>query len=159
MTGRPEYAVFAETKDGKTVIVRRDFTSLEAAEDCPVKLSNYRRAWAAPIAPRNSGEHLRPDSRRKPHDIESAFDAVEAAAAAGARCPMNEVGAVNSDTMGALVKAGRVKVEVFCLNWRVATILVGQHTGKRTQEPPHKHNGPYLTITKEGRMAKSRWAK
>jgi hypothetical protein len=40
-----EYAVKAETRDGEITILKRGFVSYEAAEDHPVKMSDWRRVW------------------------------------------------------------------------------------------------------------------
>ena len=40
-----EYVVKAETRDGKTVIVKRGFVSREGAEEHPVRMSEWKRVW------------------------------------------------------------------------------------------------------------------
>jgi cytochrome oxidase assembly protein ShyY1 len=40
-----EYVVKAETRDGKTVIVKRGFASREDAEEHPVRMSEWKRVW------------------------------------------------------------------------------------------------------------------
>jgi hypothetical protein len=46
-----EYAVKAETHDGKVVTLREGFPSRAAAEDFPVRLSKWRRVWVEQIEP------------------------------------------------------------------------------------------------------------
>jgi hypothetical protein len=40
-----EYAVKGETVDGRITILKRGFVSYEAAEDHPVKMSDWKRVW------------------------------------------------------------------------------------------------------------------
>jgi hypothetical protein len=44
-----EYAVMAETHEGKTMTLRRGFRSEEDAEDHPVQMSLWKRVWVAPV--------------------------------------------------------------------------------------------------------------
>ena len=44
-----EYAVKGETLDGRITILRRGFVSYEAAEDHPVKMSDWKRVWVEEI--------------------------------------------------------------------------------------------------------------
>jgi hypothetical protein len=44
-----EYAVKAEIRDGEITILKRGFVSYEAAEDHPVKMSDWRRVWIEAI--------------------------------------------------------------------------------------------------------------
>jgi hypothetical protein len=46
-----EYAVKAETHDGKVVTLRERFPSREVAEDFPVRLAKWRRVWVERIKP------------------------------------------------------------------------------------------------------------
>jgi hypothetical protein len=46
-----EYAVKAETRDGRITILKRGFVSYEAAEDHPVKMSDWKRVWIEVITP------------------------------------------------------------------------------------------------------------
>lgn len=39
------FAVKAETVEGKTLTLRRDFATMDAAEDHPVQMSLWRRVW------------------------------------------------------------------------------------------------------------------
>jgi hypothetical protein len=52
-----EYAVMAETHEGKTMTLRRGFSSQDDAEDHPVQMALWRRVWVAPIA---GSRHSRP---------------------------------------------------------------------------------------------------
>lgn len=80
---------------------------------------------------------------------DSAFAIIERAAAAGARCPTADQG-LQTATVSALARAGKIKVQIYALNWRVVTVLVGDHKGKKTAPCPHKNNGPYLTCEAAG---------
>lgn len=40
-----EYAVMAETHEGKTMALRRGFWTRDAAEDHPVQMSLWKRVW------------------------------------------------------------------------------------------------------------------
>jgi hypothetical protein len=44
-----EYAVKAETFQGKVMILRRGFSTAEAAEDHPVQMSLWKRVWVEPM--------------------------------------------------------------------------------------------------------------
>jgi hypothetical protein len=44
-----EYAVMAETHEGKTMTLRRGFSSQDDAEDHPVQMALWRRVWVAPV--------------------------------------------------------------------------------------------------------------
>ena len=44
-----EYAVKAETDEGKILILKRGFASQEDAEDHPVQMSRWKRVWVEPI--------------------------------------------------------------------------------------------------------------
>lgn len=88
-----------------------------------------------------------------PRQIERTFEAIVAAAVAGERCPQEYREGHPGLPSGAttkLVQAGRVKIEVCGKNWRVAEILEGPHTGKRTQAPPFPNSGPYLVRDASG---------
>lgn len=75
---------------------------------------------------------------------EADFKLMEAAAAAGVRCPMNHpFGPISPASVAALVAAGRIRSEVYRHNWRVVTILDGPHKGKSTAAPP-EGGRPYL---------------
>ena len=44
-----EYAVKAETHEGKVMTLRRGFASEDAAEDHPVQISLWKRVWVEPV--------------------------------------------------------------------------------------------------------------
>jgi hypothetical protein len=44
-----EYAVKAETHEGKVLTLRRGFASQEEAEDHPIQMSRWKRVWVEPI--------------------------------------------------------------------------------------------------------------
>ena len=44
-----EYAVKAETYEGKVLTLRRGFASQEEAEDHPIQMSRWKRVWVEPI--------------------------------------------------------------------------------------------------------------
>ncbi len=46
-----EYAVKAETHEGKIVTLRDGFPSRAVAEDFPVRLATWRRVWVERIEP------------------------------------------------------------------------------------------------------------
>jgi hypothetical protein len=46
-----EYAVKAETHEGKVVTLRDGFPSRAVAEDFPVRLAKWRRVWVERIEP------------------------------------------------------------------------------------------------------------
>ena len=84
--------------------------------------------------------------------LSKAFAQIEAAAVAGARCPVTAREGIPGLPPGvttALARAGRVRFEVYAHNWRVAEILAGPHAGKRTQGPPQAGWKPYLVIGTE----------
>ena len=74
------------------------------------------------------------------------FERIEEIAVKGERCPFNE--ALPAGGLGALARAGKIRVEVFRHNWRVVTILVGPHAGAKTQMDPYIKTGskPYVVI-------------
>jgi len=53
-----EYAVKAETHQGKVLILRRGFASQEEAEDHPVRMSHWKRVRVEPVA--SAAEQSRP---------------------------------------------------------------------------------------------------
>lgn len=78
------------------------------------------------------------------------FDRIAAIAAVGDRCPTNQ----HIDGVGLcqLARAGKIRIEVFNRNWRVVTILSGEHAGKQTSRGQNPVGArPYVTIdTKSG---------
>ena len=45
-----------------------------------------------------------------------------------------------------LLKEGRIRIEIYGRNWRVAEILKGPNAGKRTKGPPNSRAWPYRTL-------------
>jgi hypothetical protein len=84
--------------------------------------------------------------------IEQGFAAIERAALNGERCPTNHKGTENpngtlpSGITTALLKEGKIRIEVYPHNYRVIEILVGSNAGKRTKGPPNKKWRPYLVL-------------
>ena len=73
--------------------------------------------------------------------------ALNEAAERGQRCPkldalMRDGHEAVRSTMERLVKAGKVRVEIYAVNWRVVEIVA---TGQRTRESPHGGE-PYLVM-------------
>lgn len=81
--------------------------------------------------------------------LNDSFAAVEIAAITEQRCPQNEpFGPLKSGVLTRLARAGRIKVEIYALNWRVVTILSGPHTGTRTKPAPRGAK-PYKVVEKD----------
>jgi hypothetical protein len=81
---------------------------------------------------------------------DAVFALVEASAARGDRCPTNAdlpFGCKNA--LPALAREGKIRIEVYSRNWRVVTILVGPHRGKKTKAPPVGVGEPYVVIDDE----------
>ncbi len=70
--------------------------------------------------------------------IERCFQAFEAAAAKGERCPKNDANDIRSDYAVFLAHAGRIRVHIHGKNFRVVVILEGPHLGKWTAPDPNK---------------------
>ena len=49
-----EYAVKGESRDGRITTLKRGFVSYEAAEDHPVRMSDWRRVWIEVVETSNS---------------------------------------------------------------------------------------------------------
>lgn len=79
--------------------------------------------------------------KRRPSLAETAekdFALLVAAAVAGERCPQtNPHGPLHSDAISKLMRLGKIRSEVYMHNYRVVTILVGEHAGRSTYRPPH----------------------
>ena len=67
--------------------------------------------------------------------LDATFARLETIAAAGRRCPPRSA-FLHHDALSILAAQGRIRVEVWCHNWRVVEILTGPHTGARTQAAP-----------------------
>jgi hypothetical protein len=76
--------------------------------------------------------------------LKECFALLEAAAAAGERCPMNfdrRIGgnqAVQAGLVRMLARLGRIRVEISGRNFRTVTILEGPHAGKHTQRDQNR---------------------
>lgn len=83
--------------------------------------------------------------------LERNFALIEAAAVKGERCPQTKpFGPLDSAAPAALARAGRIRIEIFMHNFRVATIMEGAHKGKQTLPPPKQGTGkPYKIIYKD----------
>lgn len=85
------------------------------------------------------GKRIRPDNW-----LDKNFQFLEAAAIAGERCPQNNPhGPIHSGAITELVKANRIRSEVYSRNYRVVTLLVGPHRGKSTAPAP-PGSEPYI---------------
>ena len=86
--------------------------------------------------------------------LERAFKVLEAAAVAGERCPCtvgpNAMRAIGPGYVGALARAGRIRVEISSRNWRRVTLLTGPHAGKSTAPNPDPKARPYQIIDTGG---------
>lgn len=78
--------------------------------------------------------------------MEEAFALLENAAAHGERCPMNDQLPSGHWIMPALARAGWIRTEIYTANFRVVTILRGEHAGKKTAPPPGPARRPYKTV-------------
>lgn len=71
------------------------------------------------------------------------FHLLTAAAMAGERCPMSHPnGPIESGAMQRMWAKGMIRSEVYASNYRVVTILVGEHKGKTTAPFPGR-GAPY----------------
>jgi hypothetical protein len=76
--------------------------------------------------------------------LDRDFQLLVAAAIAGERCPQNTPhGPLHDGSISALVEEGRIRSEVYALNFRRVTILVGDHKGKSTANEPGG-KAPYM---------------
>ena len=86
---------------------------------------------------------------------EKLFELLVQKAVANERCPTNQWLADNGygypkNSIAALARLGYVRIAVYSKNWRVVTILVGEHKGKTTTSPPIGSGTPYRTIDSNG---------
>lgn len=83
---------------------------------------------------------------------DKGFERLVKLALAGERAPFG--GQLPPGTIKRLCKSGHIRSEVYMHNFRVITILVGEHAGARTQEPPARKNGapnrPYVVSDVKG---------
>lgn len=68
--------------------------------------------------------------------LETAFATLEAAALNNERCPQNGCYGIHSNIVGALARAGRIRVAISGHNYRQVFILTGPHKGKATAPDP-----------------------
>jgi hypothetical protein len=86
---------------------------------------------------------------RRAARLDRDFALLVAAAVAGERCPQTSRRGVKSGptihvgSISRLVEEGRIRSEVFARNYRVVTILVGEHAGKSTAPHPNGF-APYM---------------
>ena len=82
--------------------------------------------------------------------LDRTYALIEAAALAGERCPQSKpFGPLDRNATRVLAKSGRIKIEIFMHNWRVATIMEGHSAGKQTKMPEHANPKPYKIIYKD----------
>src|SRR5260370_1497468 len=86
--------------------------------------------------------------RRQNITLAEAFEQLEKAAVAGARCPITGTNGLTSNLTGALARSGQIRIDVYPQNYRVVTIMTGPHAAKATPPPPNRSWRPYLTIEK-----------
>lgn len=75
-----------------------------------------------------------------------ALKLVTAAAIANTRCPTNDEVGVGS--LPALAREGLIKIAIFANNWRVVTLMTGEHAGKATLAAPVGKR-PYRVVYKD----------
>lgn len=82
--------------------------------------------------------------------FEKDFQLLIEAAIKGVRCPQTQPhGPLANGAMTELIRAGKIKSEVYRHNFRVVTILAGEHRGKSTAPAekglkPYRVNGVYV---------------
>lgn len=82
--------------------------------------------------------------------LDEAMRLVEAAAAAGERCPANYTPGMPHGALPELARQGKVRVKIYALNYRVVEILTGPHAGKQTAPPPPQYRRPFKIIDAAG---------
>lgn len=92
--------------------------------------------------------------KRVLQNADDTFKILEAAAAAGERCPMSRQngGPIMNNNVSKLAHDGRIEVEVSGRNWRRVTILQGPHRNKSTAPNPDPNARVHLTIDTRGTM-------
>jgi hypothetical protein len=85
--------------------------------------------------------------------LDRVFVLLEAAAVKGERCPQHEphgpLTNVENRALPELARAGRIRIELYALNWRVVVISEGPNRGKNTMLAPGKGTRkPYRVIMK-----------
>lgn len=81
--------------------------------------------------------------------VSLALKIIESAAVAGERAPLTKrpgitVGALDQAHTSRLIADGYIRVDVYSKNYRVITLLKGEHAGKSTRLPGHGGK-PYAT--------------
>lgn len=88
--------------------------------------------------------------------LEDCFALLEKCAVVGERCPFNFATGghplMSGATLTLLARAGRIRVEIGQKNWRVVTILRGNHAGAHTAYPSGAKWRAYKVITNETRI-------
>jgi hypothetical protein len=87
--------------------------------------------------------------------LDRVFTLLVGAACRGERCPGREpfgpLKNIEANAVVELARTGRIRVELYALNWRVVVICEGEHAGKHTALSPHAgpkgaRPKPYRTI-------------
>lgn len=123
-----------EENPGEATIARIIFMDVadgeQLARDILVEVNKMRRAA------------MRPSKR----DILAAdLTMIVEAVLAGERCPKTwPEGPLKSNSITALCASGDIRSEVYAHNYRVVTILKGEHAGKSTKACPTLNALPYL---------------
>lgn len=104
------------------------------------------RERIARIARGESVPSLRDTYSGPPGVAEAVFEQIAAAARIGARAPQrDELPPGASYGLRTLVEQGRIRIEIYALNYRVFEIRKGDLKGMRTQAPP-KQAPPWKVI-------------
>jgi hypothetical protein len=80
---------------------------------------------------------------RKRTAVDACYREIEEAVLKRQRAPVR-----NNNLTSQLVREGRIRIDLYGKNYRVATLLKGEHAGKSTLTPPH-HGKPWKTLTAE----------
>lgn len=108
----------------------------------------------------NATEYRASRTKQFEEATERAFGVLEQCAAKRERCPVTSGPCahpwINSQHIRKLARQGRIFVEVSSRNWRVVTILKGQHKGKQTAPNPHRGQRVYKTMGVEGSRVNGR---
>lgn len=70
--------------------------------------------------------------KHPPPDINTTLALIISAARSGLRCPGQKVREMYSPNVGRLAREGMIRNEIFGRNYRVITILKGEHAGAHT---------------------------
>lgn len=81
--------------------------------------------------------------------LNETFALLKEVARKGERCPAGKpFGPLVPAVMSALAHAGRIRIEIFCHNFRVVTIMEGPNKGLQTMPSPHG-GLPYRTVFRD----------